>query len=83
MSNIYVKRSRISDRKFREFLKLFCLDLTATQIAQITRLNRNTVNRFIQLIRLRMLMISETQTRHGWVMRGMLPRMIGFFLRLD
>ena len=31
-------------------MKLFCLDLTATQIAAISHLNRNTVNRLIPLI---------------------------------
>lgn len=63
MSNAYIKRSRISDRGFRQFLKLFCLDLTATQIAEITRLNRNTVNRLVGLIRRRMAQLSEEQAR--------------------
>jgi transposase len=63
MSNAYIKRSRISDRGFRQFLKLFCLDLTATQIAEITRLNRNTVNRIVGLIRRRMAQLSEEQAR--------------------
>ncbi|HUF04609.1 MAG TPA: IS1595 family transposase, partial [Aridibacter sp.] len=37
------KRARISDRKIRHILRLFALDLTAVQIAALTRLNRNTV----------------------------------------
>ncbi|QQS40035.1 MAG: IS1595 family transposase [Acidobacteriota bacterium] len=45
------KRARISDRKIREILRLFAVDLTATQIAALTRLNRNTVNRYLKLIR--------------------------------
>ena len=44
-------RSRISKAKFRSILKHFALDLTATQIAQLTNLNRNTVNRYLTLIR--------------------------------
>ncbi len=53
MKNRYVKKSRISEVQFRHFLKIFSLDLEATKIAEITKLNRNTVNRFIKLIRLR------------------------------
>lgn len=44
-------RARISRAKFRQPLKLFALDLTATQIAALTALNRNTVNRYLRLIR--------------------------------
>src|SRR5947209_13871355 len=44
-------RARISRAKFRQLLKLFALDLTATQIAALTVLNRNTVNRYLRLIR--------------------------------
>ena len=44
-------RARISRAKFRQLLRLFALDLTATQIAAVTTLNRNTVNRYLTLIR--------------------------------
>ncbi len=44
-------RAKISRAKFRQLLKLFALDLTATQIAALTALNRNTVNRYLTLIR--------------------------------
>ncbi len=44
-------RARISRAKFRQLLRLFALDLTATQIAEIACLNRNTVNRYVQLVR--------------------------------
>jgi transposase-like protein len=44
-------RARISRAKFRQLLKLFALDLTATQIAALSGLNRNTVNRYLRLIR--------------------------------
>ncbi len=44
-------RARISRAKFRQILKLFALDLTATQISALTALNRNTVNRYLRLIR--------------------------------
>jgi transposase-like protein len=44
-------RARISRAKFRQLLKLFAVDLTATQITVLTALNRNTVNRYLRLIR--------------------------------
>ena len=44
-------RARISRSKFRQILKLFALDLTALQIAEITNLNRNTINRYLKLTR--------------------------------
>ncbi len=48
--NIF-KRSRISRKKFRQILRYFSLDLTASQITVLTGLNRNTVNRYLTLIR--------------------------------
>ena len=44
-------RAKISRAKFRQILRLFALDLTATQITVLTALNRNTVNRYLTLIR--------------------------------
>ncbi len=48
--NIY-ERARISRKKIRQVLRLFALDLTASQITILTGLNRNTVNRYLTLIR--------------------------------
>ena len=39
------------DRKCREILELFCDDLTATQIADISGVSRVTVNNYFRLIR--------------------------------
>jgi transposase-like protein len=47
---VYI-RAQISRTKFRQILKLFALDLTASQIAVLTNLNRNTVNRYLTLTR--------------------------------
>src|SRR5918997_3417914 len=44
-------RAKISRAKFRQLLKLFALDLTAVQVTALTGLNRNTVNRYLRLIR--------------------------------
>jgi len=49
-----LKRARISMKKFRQILKCFSLDIEATKIAQLTGLNRNTVNKYLLLIRKRM-----------------------------
>ncbi len=51
--NKYVKRSKISEAKFRQIVKLFCIDLDAMQIAEIAGLNRNTINRYLTGIRTR------------------------------
>jgi len=51
MINKYIKRSRISEAKFRHILQLFSLDIDAHNIALITGLNRNTINRHLRLIR--------------------------------
>jgi transposase len=57
--NKYVNRSRISEAKFRQFLKLFCLDLSATQIKSLAGLNRNTVNRYLNGVRSRIALIAN------------------------
>jgi Response regulator of citrate/malate metabolism len=51
MKNKYLKGAHLSERKVRELLKLFCEDLTATQIANITGISRITVNAYFKLIR--------------------------------
>ena len=53
MNNKYVYRSRISEAKFREILRLFCVDLTSSQISELTGLSRNTINNLLKAIRLR------------------------------
>ncbi len=47
MENKYLKRSHISEAKLRQVVRLFCEDMTAVQIASLTGLNRNTVNRLL------------------------------------
>jgi transposase len=51
MKNKYLKGAHLSERKVRELLRLFCEDLTATQIANITGISRITVNAYFKLIR--------------------------------
>ena len=59
--NKYHHRSRISEKKFREIVKLFAIDLEATKIAKLTHLNRNTINRYLKLFRERIAEDSEQQ----------------------
>ena len=49
--NRYIKKAHISERKFKEILRCFCLDLTAKQTSVITRINRNTINRYFNKFR--------------------------------
>ena len=51
MKNRYLKGAHLSERKVRELMKLFCEDLTATQIANITGISRITVNAYFKLLR--------------------------------
>jgi transposase len=60
--NKYANRSRISEAKFRQLIKLFSLDLDADQIASITGLNRNTANRYLHAIRQRIAAYCEDQS---------------------
>jgi transposase len=61
MKNKYLKGAHLSERKVRELLKLFCEDLTATQIANITGISRITVNAYFKLIRTHVARFCEEQ----------------------
>ncbi len=52
--NRYYRRSRISEKKFRQLLRYFAMDLTASKTAELTNLNRKTVNSLFQKIRFRL-----------------------------
>jgi len=62
MKNKYIKRSKITEAKFREIVKHFSLDLAAENIAILTSLNRNTVNRYLILLRKRVAEFCEQQS---------------------
>ena len=51
MKNKYFIRSRISEKKFREIIKYFSVDLTATQIAVLSKTNRKTINKILKQVR--------------------------------
>ena len=41
----------MSTYKIKKVIKCFCLDLTATQTAELLNLNRNTINRYFNIFR--------------------------------
>ena len=59
VKNKYVKRSHISEQKFRQIVKLFAEDLNATQISNLTGLSRPTINKYLQAIRRRIVEFCE------------------------
>jgi len=62
MKNKYVYRSRISEKKFREIVKLFSIDLEADQTATISGLSRNTINKYYKAFRKRIVSVCESDS---------------------
>lgn len=62
MKNRYCKSSKLSEAKCRDGVKCFAVDLTALQIARLSGLNRNTVNRYLRLIRERIAVYCEQES---------------------
>ena len=62
IKNKYINRSRVTEAKFRDLIKYFSLDLSAQQLSILTKLNRNTVNRYLKLIRKRIAELCESET---------------------
>ena len=60
--NKYSRRSKISVAKIHQLVRLFAVDLDATQIAAITGLNRNTINRYLAAIRERIALYCEAES---------------------
>jgi len=44
IKNKYIKRSHISEKKFREILKLFVKDFTVTETANLTKISRVSIS---------------------------------------
>ena len=60
MKNKYIIRSRISEVKTREILKLFCLDIEAVKIAKLSNISRQSINKICKNIRI--LIAKECET---------------------
>jgi len=61
IKNRYSKRAKISEAKFRQLIRYFVYDFEAKTVASLTGLNRNTVNRYLTLIRTRIAEYCEQQ----------------------
>ena len=59
--NKYSYRSRISEAKVWQIVKLFSVDLDALQIAEIAGVNRNTVNHYLAAFRERIAHFCEAE----------------------
>ena len=62
MSNKYVFRGKISEEKFRRIVRLFCLDIEAKKSAELTNLNRSTVNNIYRKLRERIAELCEAES---------------------
>ena len=60
--NKYYNRSRIPEAKFREVIKYYSIDLNASQIAKLTHLNLNTINKILHMLRQRIFELSQLQS---------------------
>ena len=63
--NRYANRARISTWQVRQLVRYFVLDLTASQMALLTGLNRHTINRYVRAFRERIAQFCETQSPFG------------------
>jgi len=61
MKNRYARRAHVSERQIRALVRCFAADLTALQTAQLSGLNRNTVNRLYRGLRERIVTACEAQ----------------------
>ena len=63
--NRYANRARISTWQVRQLVRYFVFDLTASQMALLTGLNRNTINRYMRAFRERIAEFCEAQSPFG------------------
>lgn len=55
-------RSRVSEKKLRDLIRLFALDIEASKMAELLHLNRNTVNRYVNALRVQIADFCERQS---------------------
>lgn len=59
----YIYHCHITDTQFRNILREFCYDSSASETAKRTGVSRNSVNRIYGLLRQRIYEISESQRK--------------------
>jgi transposase len=62
---VRIKYQKLSGYRLNQLIRHFAQDLTATQTARLTGLNRNTVNRYYRLVRIKIAAYEESLTT-GW-----------------
>ena len=62
MKNKYAYSSKISEAKIRQIVRLFVVDLDASQIAAVTNLNKNTINRYLAAFKERIARYCELES---------------------
>ncbi len=63
MRNKYIREARISERKFRELVTMFCADVAALTASRLTLVNRKTSQRVYALLRKRVVEIAKEEAR--------------------
>lgn len=61
MKNKYLQHSHIEERTFTQILRLFCLDIEAKKVAEMTRVSRPSINRLYGLFRERIMEICASE----------------------
>ncbi len=62
MRNKYIKVTHISERKTREIIRLFSLDVEAKKTSELTGISRPTINRFYNAFRIRIAELCEAES---------------------
>ena len=62
MENRYINRTHISERKFREILKYFSEDFTATQASKLSGTSRPTISNLYQKFRIRIYELCQRES---------------------
>ena len=62
VKNKYFIRSRISEKKFRQMIRYFVVDLTANQISSLSGISRPTVNKILKNVRIRIAEFCEKES---------------------
>jgi transposase len=63
MRNRFICDARISERKFKELLKMFCTDVSALSASKLAVVNRKTSQRIYECLRMRVVELTTEEAR--------------------
>lgn len=63
LKNKYLYHSHISEKKFRQILRLFCQDFDATKISLLTGISRKTINKIMEKMRKRICYLCQKEEK--------------------